>query len=269
MNQPGLAAVPPHAAAPRAWWLLAITVAAAAALWWHGPIAQWAHYHHFADARAWWSIPNAANLLSNLPFLLIGAWAALRLARRTITGPAELAWQCFAVAVACTAFGSALYHWSPGNGTLVFDRLPIAWACASLLCALLAERVDPAWAGARVLTGALLFASFSVAFWWWTETHGHSDLRLYAAVQFLPMLLVPATLLLRLPPTAPGAVAGRDWCIVLVLYACAKLLEGADEHVFAAMSLLSGHTLKHLFAAAAAAWLLRAVVNGLSCGSPR
>lgn len=245
----------------RAWWLLVITAVAAAALWQHGPIAQWAHYHQFADARAWWSIPNAANVLSNLPFLWAGCWAAMQLARCGERGAAGNAWMCFAAAVACTAFGSAFYHWSPSNGTLVVDRLPIAWACASLLCALLAERVHPSFARATPLTGALLFATVSVAFWWWTESQGRSDLRLYAAVQFLPMLLVPAALALRLPPTSASAVAGRDWCIVLVLYAAAKLLEGADEHVLTAIGWLSGHTLKHLLAAAAAAWLLHAVVQ--------
>jgi hypothetical protein len=261
MNQISIGAAPAPAGRHRAWWLLAMTVVAAAALWQHGPIAQWAHYHHFADARGWWAIPNAANVLSNLPFLLIGLWAIRPLTRRIAPSAADAAWICFAVAVACTAFGSALYHWSPSNGTLVFDRLPIAWACASLLCALLGERVDPAFSRAVPLAGALLFASLSVGFWWWSEVQGRSDLRLYAAVQFLPMLLVPAALLLRLPPTCATAVAGRDWCIVLVLYASAKLLEGADEQVLGMVGWLSGHTLKHLLAAAAAGWLLRAVVK--------
>ena len=41
----------------------------------HGPIAQWASYHAFADQRGWHGIPHAADVLSNLPFALIGAWA--------------------------------------------------------------------------------------------------------------------------------------------------------------------------------------------------
>ena len=109
-------------------------------------------------------------------------------------------------------------------------------------------------------------ATLSVAVWWWGERQGQGDLRLYAAVQFLPMLLVPAALVLRLPPTRVPVVSARDWCVVLALYAAAKLLETADHATLSALAFVSGHTLKHLLAAAAAAWLLRAA---FSCGSRR
>ena len=245
-----------HRPPARAGWLLVITLVAAGALWRHGPIVQWAHYHDFADARAWGFVPNAANVLSNLPFLLAGGWGLARLARGRHSDPARRAWLLFAAALLCTGFGSAAYHWAPSNDTLALDRLPIAWACASLLCALLAERVDVRWSSAPVLAGALLFATLSVAAWW-----SGGDLRLYAAVQFLPMLLVPVALALRLPPTQDRVVSGRDWCIVLSLYALAKLLENADHAVMGAVSLLSGHTLKHLVAAAAAGWMVWAVAG--------
>jgi hypothetical protein len=260
MDPSGIARpTPSRAAWPRSAWLLVITLAAAAGLWWHGPIVQWAHYHDFADADAWGPLPNAANVLSNLPFLVIGLWAAQRLQRLPARGPAHRAWLALALAVACTAFGSAIYHWAPSDATLVLDRLPIAWACASLLCALLAERVDPSWGDATPLAGALLFATLAVAAWIVS-----GDLRLYAAVQFLPMLLVPAALALRLAPTAPGAVSGRDWLVVLGLYALAKVLETADHAVLDMLAVVSGHTLKHLFAAAAAGWLLRAAARGVA-----
>jgi hypothetical protein len=245
-----------HRPPARAGWLLALTLVAAAALWRHGPIVQWADYHRFADARAWGVIPNAANVLSNLPFLLAGAWGLWRSARFRDAGPARRAWLVFAGALLCTAFGSAAYHWAPSNATLAFDRLPIAWACASLLCALLAERVNARWSEPPALVVALLLATSSVAAWW-----VGGDLRLYAAVQFLPMLLVPAALALRLPPTHERVVPGRDWCAVLVLYAAAKLLETADHAVLESLTVLSGHTLKHLLAAGAAAWMLRAAVS--------
>lgn len=243
---------------PRSAWLLVLTLAAAAALWWHGPIVQWAHYHDFADSAPWGPLPNAANVLSNLPFLVIGLWAAQRLGRFRSHGPAHRPWMALALAVAGTALGSAIYHWAPSDTTLLLDRLPIAWACASLLCALLAERVDRSWGDPTPLAGALLFATLAVVAW---ALNG--DLRLYAAVQFLPMLLVPAALALRLAPTAPDAVGGRDWIIVLGLYALAKAMEAADQAVLDTLAVVSGHTLKHLFAAAAAGWLLRAASRGL------
>jgi len=34
-----------------------------------------AHYHEFADARTLFGIPNALDVLSNIPFLIVGIWA--------------------------------------------------------------------------------------------------------------------------------------------------------------------------------------------------
>ena len=246
---------------PRAAWLAIATVALAALLWAHGPIAQWADYHAFADDRAWLGLPNAANVLSNLPFLGVGAWALWRLRLAPATSPSAGAWRLFALALIGTAFGSSIYHWAPANASLVGDRLPIAWACAALLCAFLGERGGRHWSRLHTLVPALAIATLAVAFWWWTARAGDGDLRLYLFVQFLPMLLVPLGLGLRLPATTPVAAPSRAWWTVLACYAAAKVLEMADHAVFASLGGLSGHTLKHLVAAAGAAWLLRAVVR--------
>ena len=58
----------------KASWLLVAAATLALALGLHGPIAQWASYHAFADARAWLGLPNAQNVLSYLPFALLGLW---------------------------------------------------------------------------------------------------------------------------------------------------------------------------------------------------
>lgn len=240
---------------PRPLILLALAALLAGGLLPHGPIAQWASYHDFADQRAWLGIPNAADLLSNLPFALVGVWwlLAMRALRRT---PATLAWRAFAIALIATAAGSTFYHWAPDNASLAFDRLPIAWACAALTCAFLAERLDARWARPGVLAVALLLASLSVGLWWWSEAVGRSDLRAYLFVQFLPMVMVPAALLMRLPRRSAGAAPNRAWWGVLVGYGVAKALEVADQAVLEQLMLLSGHTLKHLAAAGAAGWLL-------------
>lgn len=240
---------------PRPLILLALAALLAGGLLLHGPIAQWASYHDFADQRAWLGIPNAADVLSNLPFALVGVWWLL--AMRALQGtPATLAWRAFAIALIATAAGSAFYHWAPDNASLAFDRLPIAWACAALTCAFLAERLDARWARPGVLAAALMLASLSVGLWWWSEAIGRSDLRAYLFVQFLPMLLVPAALLMRLPRRSAGAAPNRAWWGVLAGYGVAKILEVADHAVLEHVMLLSGHTLKHLAAAGAAGWLL-------------
>lgn len=241
---------------PRTLVLLALGLALGLALWLHGPIAQWTTYHEFADQRAWLGLPNAADVLSNLPFALVGlAW--LWAMRERPRSDSSLAWNAFAIALIATSAGSALYHLAPDNHALAFDRLPIAWACAALTCAFLSERHDPRWARPVVLGATLALASASVALWWWSEVSGRSDLRPYLYVQFLPMLLVPAALLLRLPRRFDTAAPDAAWWGVLAGYVLAKGFEVADHAVLHQFGLLSGHTLKHLVAAAAAAWLLR------------
>jgi hypothetical protein len=240
------------------------------ALLWHGPVAQWASYHAFADQRALFGIPNAADVLSNLPFALLGLWG-LRSSRSLPHSDSRLAWRLFCVALLGTAAGSAFYHWAPANASLVFDRLPIAWACAALSCAFLAERVDARWARPAALAAALGVASVSVALWWTSEIASHSDLRAHLFVQFLPMALVPAGLLLKLPRRFAAAVPDGGWWALLGGYVVAKAFELTDHAVLAQLGLLSGHTLKHLAAAVAALCVLRAMLRAatLSCGSPR
>jgi hypothetical protein len=236
--------------------LLALAAAFAAALLQHGVVLQWAAYHAFADQRAWAGVPHAADVLSSLPFSLVGAWAWWRLRGPDAEVASQPAWKCFAAALLCTGAGSAGYHWAPDDAALVFDRLPIAWACAALLCAFLAERVDPRWASREALVTALLLATLSVVAW---ATTG--DLRAYLFVQGLPLLLVAAGLLMRLRRAA-RAVPASAWWAVIVAYALAKALELADQTVFDTVAFVSGHTLKHLCAAFGAWLLLRAVPPG-------
>lgn len=239
--------------------LIGLTAMLALALLLYGPIAQWGGYHAFADQREAWGIPHAADVLSNLPFAFAGLWS-LWTARAAPRTGAWLPWRVFAFALVATAAGSSAYHWAPHNATLAFDRLPIAWAFAALLSAFLAEHRDVRWARPAVLATTLALASASVALWWASELLGHSDLRAYLFVQFLPMLIVPAALLMRLSRQGPSAVPDAAWWGLLAGYAIAKGFELADHAVLDALGgWVSGHTLKHLAAAAAAAWILRAV----------
>src|SRR3569833_3916671 len=49
-----------------------------------GPIPQLPHYHEFADQRSWAGIPHAADVLSNLAYLVAGlaGFACMPRARR-------------------------------------------------------------------------------------------------------------------------------------------------------------------------------------------
>ncbi|NTV96792.1 MAG: hypothetical protein HGA75_15495, partial [Thiobacillus sp.] len=121
---------------------LLITVALAAAMLGHGPIAQLPDYHRFADHSCWLGVGHAADVFSNLGFALVAGWGAWRLyplRNHTAFAAGRHGWTLFLAGLALTAAGSAYYHLDPDNFRLVWDRLPIALACAGLLAAVRAE----------------------------------------------------------------------------------------------------------------------------------
>jgi hypothetical protein len=217
------------------------------------PIPQDPAYHDFADQRALWGIPNFGDVVSNAPFLVVGALGLFVLFRQAARpeyrpNPLWLSFVVYFVGVGLVAFGSAFYHWDPSNGTLFWDRLPMSIAFMALFAAIIADRIDDR-TGAILLPLLVGLGMVSVIYWHMTEQAGHGDLRFYAVVQFFPMLAVPLICLL-FPPH------GLD-CRYLVpmfgLYALAKICEHFDDGIFALLGhTMSGHTLKHLFAALAA-----------------
>jgi hypothetical protein len=92
---------------------------------------------------------------------------------------------------------------------------------------------------------------FSVIAWYWTELHGAGDLRLYFWIQFAPIFAIPF-LLLFFPARY---TYGKAYWGVMLCYASAKALEHFDAAVFQALGFISGHSLKHLFAAGSA-WII-------------
>lgn len=214
-----------------------------------GPVAQPAHYHHFADAASLAGIPHFADVVSNIPFLVIAA-AGFGAAARAVADAALLrAWRFFFAAIGLTAAGSAFYHWAPTDFTLVWDRIPIALACGALLCCFLGERVSRRWLAPHVLAGVAGAAALSVLWWYTGQRAGTGDLRPYLAFQIAPMLLIPCGLVLF---RGTGTVGARWWLAALALYAVAKGFELRDHEVLHATDWVSGHTLKHLVAAMAA-----------------
>ena len=204
------------------------------------PIPQDQGYHQFADERTIFGIPNFWNVVSNLPFLAVGA-AGLR---RFRDDPATVV---FFLGVFLTGIGSSYYHWNPNDGTLFWDRLPMTLSFAAILALVVSERVD-ARSGAILLWPALAIGVFSLVLWRWTD-----DLRLYFWVQFFPGIAV-IVLFLLYPPKYTGT---RYWIAAAVLYALAKVFEFTDEPIYSAANLLSGHTLKHFAAAGACYAILR------------
>ena len=220
----------------------------------HGPIAQLPHYHEFADQRTVLGIAHGWDVLSNLGFLAVGLWA-LAAAHGRGDVPEAAARNLFFFSLLLTAAGSTWYHLAPDNARLVFDRLPIAIACAALLAAALA-RIH----GGRIpgLLPILLVVAVGSVYWWsWTESLGRGDLRPYLLLQFAPLVLVPLWQWLQGAPIAERV----DFGIAIALYAAAKAFELQDGAVLAATGLVSGHTIKHLLAALAAVFIARAFLR--------
>ena len=204
------------------------------------PLLQNQHYHQFADQRELFGIPNFWNVVSNLPFIVVGAAGLLRFRRDSTT------FVLFS-GLFLTGFGSSYYHLNPTDATLFWDRLPMTLCFAAILAAVVEERVD-ARAGRVLLRPLLAIGIFSLLLWRWTD-----DLRLYAWAQFFPFF----TLVLILQLFPPKYTGTFYWVIAAALYALAKLFEYYDAAIFSAGSILSGHTLKHLAAAAAGFAILR------------
>jgi hypothetical protein len=224
----------------------------------HGPVHQFADYHNFADKRSWLGIPNAGDVLSNLAIAAPGIWGLWvfrdRAARATL-GAAWAGYALFFAALALTSLGSGYYHLAPDNDRLVWDRLPIALACAGLLSGARADTVARNQS-ARV-TVALAFAAVASVHWWtFTEARGSDDLGPYLLFQLVPMLVVPVWQALASAPRYERLA----FAAAIALYVIAKVAEFSDYRVLATVG-LSGHTFKHLFAGAAAFVLVAPLVR--------
>ena len=219
------------------------------------PIPQDPAYHRFADFSGLLGIPNFWNVATNLPFLAVGLAGLLQLPLLAV--PAlRLHYIVFCTGVALVAFGSAWYHFDPSTPTLVWDRLPMTIAFMALFAALISDRVSPAL-GRALLWPLVALGISSIAWWIHTELLGQGDLRPYAVVQFLPMLLIPLMLLLR-----PGALHAKWLWASLGAYVGAKLAEHFDAAILDALGGFSGHSIKHLLSALGAWCAIRAFLKG-------
>lgn len=220
------------------------------------PMPQDLAYHDFADIRPMAFMPNWQNVLSNIPFLLIGL-AGMRLAwqrhndeRPSKQGDAP-AWFFLFTGVFFTAFGSAYYHWAPSNETLLWDRLPMAVGFMAFFAAVISERISE-HAYRSLIFPLLAIGIASVLYWYFTERYNVGDLRPYIFVQFFPLLAIPLMMVLFSPKYTHGHLV----VCALLAYLGAKLLEFYDVAIYdATNTLVSGHALKHL-AAALGCWLL-------------
>jgi len=214
-------------------------------------------YHAFADCRALFGVPNFLNVLSNLPFLIAGAWGLALIWRgggSFIDGREQLPYLVFFLGALLTCFGSAYYHAAPDNPRLVWDRLPMTLGFAGLVAAAIAERVDLKL-GLRSLWPLLAIGVITVIYWYGTERLGRGNLIPYAAYQTWSIVVI--VLLIAAFPArryTHGGLLGwaAGW------YGLAKVFETFDLQIYRLLGgTLSGHTIKHVLAAFAVFAIVR------------
>lgn len=218
-------------------------------------IVQPEAYHQFADRRAWLGIPNFLDVTSNVAFLVVGLLGLRALARGDHPSTAfgdrweRGAYALLFAAVALVAVGSAYYHTDPTSARLFWDRVPMTVVFSLVVGIIIAERIGVE-AGRRVMPALVVAGIASVMVW-----RATGDLRLYGFVKFFSILALLVLLAFRPPRYTRTGDLG--WLVAL--YAAAMLAEQADHAIFALTGVVSGHTLKHLLAAAATAQLVRHV----------
>jgi hypothetical protein len=218
-------------------------------------------YYNFADSRHLGPIPNAADVISNVGFILVG-FLGLRVAVTRRSGPCAVfserseAWVYISLylGTVLTGIGSAWFHLHPTNDSLVWDRLPMTIIFASFVSSVISERISPR-AGLFLLIPLIVVGIGSVISWHFGEKAGTGDLRFYGFVHFYPLLLIPVIMYFF-----PNRYT-RGWDILLVLgfYGLATASEALDKPVFDLLHFASGHTIKHLFAAAAVYFHVRMI----------
>ena len=198
------------------------------------PIPQPQRYHSFADQQTLLGIPHFWNVVSNLPFVLVGALGLPYLRRDVSAG-------VFFLGVFLTGFSSSYYHWNPNDAGLFWDRLPMTFAFMAILANVIEERID-ARVGKALLWPLVALGVISLLVWLRFD-----DLRLYGWVQFFPCVVLPLMFIL-LPPKYTGTAY---WFVAAGFYVLAKLLEHFDAAIQSALHVMSGHPLKHVAAACA------------------
>lgn len=233
------------------------------------PLAQPQWYHDFADRRSFFGIPHFWNVISNLPFLLVGGWGIGCVASRTtLTDQFQHSTQfwmylSFFCLVTLTGIGSAYYHFEPNNDRLVWDRLPIAALLMVLFAIIITEHLSRR-AGLLLFLPLVIVGAASVAYWHLSETWGRGDLRPYLFAQIYPALAIPVILWLSQVKYTHRATlySAMAW------YAGAKLFEFLDKDLYSLGQIISGHTLKHMGAAVSCYMILSWICNRRLISAP-
>ena len=236
--------------------LIGFTIGCVVAVFILPPIAQDPAYHQFADSRKILGIANFYNVISNFPFFILGLLGLYVILKKDKFISSDSAMLTLVIGVIGIGIGSAYYHLNPTNATLVWDRIPMTITFMSFLSIVMGRYVNERW-GALILMPLLLIGVASVISWYRSELAGAGDLRLYALVQFYPMIAVPLIIFMF---STPKSIRIKLMGVIL-FYAIAKIFEHEDVALFNSGEFVSGHTIKHLVASVSVFLILSIVRN--------
>ncbi len=211
-----------------------------------GPICQDNRYHLFADDREMLDVPNFWNVISNIPFLIIGALGMLFIKHKNKDRNIKTWLNSFVffIGIFFTGIGSMYYHLHPTNQTLIWDRLPMTVSFMAFFSIVISKFIC-ARSGARTLIPLVIVGLMSIIYWQMTASRGVGDLRFYALVQFLPIILIPVILVIFKFNTP----LKKYFWLILFTYVMAKFFEASDLLIFDLTQCISGHSVKHIVAA--------------------
>jgi hypothetical protein len=133
------------------------------------------------------------------------------------------------------------------NESLFWDRLPMTIAFMGLVASQVVDRISVR-TGLLLLGPMVLVGLTSIVYWIVTERRGAGNVLPYALLQGYAVIV-----LLMMAVLHPSRYTrGPDLYFIFGWYVLAKLLELFDAEVLAHSHLVSGHSLKHVAAAAAA-----------------
>lgn len=209
-------------------------------------------YHLFVDTRAFFEIPRALDVLSNIGFIVAGltGFYALMSSRNAYSKNFVWSMYVFFVGVLGTGIGSAYYHWAPDSARLVWDRLPMTIAFSGTLGALATCRVSDR-AGRFALVFALIAGVVSILIWQRLD-----NVTPYGVMQIGGFLWV----LVAWRYGEKNREQDLPWGQLLAWYGAAKVAEHFDAQIFTLLNgAVSGHSIKHVLSGIAAfafAWHL-------------
>jgi hypothetical protein len=215
------------------------------------------NYHDFADKRTIFGISNALDVLSNIPFVIVGVWGLVWLLTRSsktafMTEKESIPYQVFFLGVALTGIGSFWYHLAPSDLRLPWDLLPMTCSFMSVVVAIFMERINVK-IGLLAFAPLILLGIASVVYWYFSAMQGHGNYKYYLFIQFFSPV-VAALMVGLFPPRYSGM---RYLVLAFGLFVLAKLLETFDRQVYLWCGFVDGHTLKHLTAGIACYCILR------------